>query len=1114
MLAIDENVGVMPSTSDTLNEKGQRFVQLPTDFTNSSAIDYEQACYHSEAPDLAMSFLDFPGQAALFVAALSALLHRYTQQDTLALDLFLHDVSPVIGRQVALNAKIDAEDSISVITARIYPVLVAIPEPDTSVDLLVQSTTTSNVAVTFNQVSSISTDIGIEECFTKNRRPYDLHFFFTGGQRQAPLTIVYNSKLFNRLTIDRFVKSFFTLFVAAQGRQNTPISLLPIISETDVRKMTLDWDSGQSKYFAEPVFRLFQVFARKQPEAVAATFHHEHITYAELEKRSNQLAQHLVAAGVRLETRVAVCVQPSLDILVALLAIFKAGAVYVPLDPTHPKALITSILDEAQPRLVLTQSKLRGITNPDDFPQFCFDTDWHFIEKLPVETPLVDVNLSTPGYLLYTSGTTGKPKGVLATHGNLAHYIHAAQQMYGFCSEDVFCSLARYTFSISLFELVSPLCCGGTLLILERDEVLSPDRLTRTLQVVTVLHAGPSLLGGLFRYLRTNPAAPRSFPGMRHASSGGDLVPPHLLEEMKLIFNNAEIYVIYGCTEISCMGTTYPVNRSEKVTRSYVGKPFPDVAVRVLDSQHGLTPIGVVGEICFSGKGVVPGYLNRPELTAEKFVKLEGRRFYQTGDMGRFSADGNLEILGRRDFQVQLRGIRIELAAIENTIRELGLATQCAVVVKRLGEQDDRLVAFVVKPQESGIASFREALAQQLPDYMLPQHLVVVEALPLTANGKLDRNRLLELPWESQQGNQKRTAPRNAIERQIADAFIHALGIDKIGIDDDFFDLGGHSLLAVMVTQELENKLGLSLPPDILFQHATVRTLAEHAQNPSLSVPRPILLTDNSDKPSLFMIAGVHLYRGLAKLLEGHYSVYGVYASSELTLFEASDSAPSLSQLARDYVEIIRRQQPSGPYLLAGMSFGGIVVYEIAQQLRESGEMVAFLGLLDAILPEQGRRGLRAKVRRLMFLPWRDLVRVISTRLGTQVRSAFTSRHHAGFVKYENDEKLSPMEDLRVGAYSLAAKAYLRLVRPYPGKVTLIVAGKRLREDMGSASCGWSDYIPSLNIHIVDSDHLALLEEPKVSEVADIFLRSHTAFEMDIRTAHPTDSAEICAAST
>ena len=519
-----------------------------------------------------------------------------------------------------------------------------------------------------------------------------------------------------------------------------------------------------------------------------------------------------------------------------------------------------------------------------------------------------------------------------------------------------------------------------------------------------------------------------------------------------------------------------------------------------------LVPLGVVGEICFSGKGVVPGYFERPALTAEKFIELEGMRFYRTGDLGRLHPDGNLEILGRRDFQVQLRGIRIELPGIENTVRELGLAWQCAVAVKTLDEHDTRLVAFVVKPRDetADIVSFRHALATHLPDYMLPQSLVVLDTLPVTANGKLDRKRLQDLPWQPQPAPARsRAAPRNSVERNIAAAFSSCLGIPEaqVGIDDDFFDLGGHSLLAVSLLDDLENKLGLTFPPDVLFSHANIRELSAYSQHSFATEPRPILLNGNQNGPTLFVLLGVHLYRPLARRLEASYSVRAIYAGRELVMFDSPALAPSVDALARDYVQIIRRHQPAGPYRLVGMSFGGIVAYEVARQLRTANQEVTFLGLLDAVLPEHGLGRRLQQVRRLGGLPRRQLMELVSSRVQRLVKGALdghqASSEHSGRPeprKYQGEARLLPLEDQRQEAYRIATEDYVsrmtRMTR-FDGDALLIVAARRMQGVlMQSPSLGWDVVIPGLRVRNVDSDHLGLLAEPGVRDVADIFLQT------------------------
>lgn len=856
----------------------------------------------------------------------------------------------------------------------------------------------------------------------------------------------------------------------------------------ELRALTTALDSGTATYPGVPVHRVFEALATAEPRSVAARFRGLVLTYGELDARSSRLARHLIESGVKRDVAVGVCVQPSFDVLVAILSIFKAGGIYLPLDPTHPEALLARMLDEARPRVVLTQSDLSRLTLPERYPQFCFDTDWAQVESHPATSPQVAASLEHPAYLLWTSGTSGKPKGVVATHANLAHYVHVAQQKYRWRTDDVFCSLARYTFSISLFDLMSPLCVGASVRLVERDDVLAPERLSRVLEEVTVVHAGPSLLATLFRHLRAKPAGSgRPFPRMRHASTGGDLVPPSVMDEMKVVFDGAEIYVIYGCTEISCMGTTYPVPRDEKTTRNLVGRPFPDVTLRVVDPELALVPFGVVGEICFAGKGVVPGYLDRPELTAEKFVLMEGQRFYRTGDLGRLHENGDLEILGRSDFQVQLRGIRVELAGIENTVRELSLAVQCALVAKKLDVDDVRLVAFVVQPKDASLAAFRRALSAELPDYMLPQSLVVLDALPVTPNGKLDCLRLQELPWESQRRSGPRARPETPIEAKIAEIFCRVLGLDEVGVDEDFFDLGGHSLLAVIAMHEIDVALGVTSSPYILFQSATVRALAAHAAGASATDSRPLLLNEKCAGPTLFMLSGIHIYRELARRLEGRCSVYGVFAPSEFGMLDHANGTHSVQELAREYVMLVQRAQPRGPYRLLGYSFAGSVAYEVAQQLRAKGEEVRFLALLDAVIPQwvRGWRYRLAQLSRLASASPRDLLAFASRRLRRSLDGDVPE-----FARYGDDARVGPLERQRDAINYRAAVRYMREMRPLRGNVVLVVSGVRLRQDpLKSPTGGWSEYTPTLAVETLDADHFRMLsDDPYVSQLADMLL--------------------------
>ena len=582
------------------------------------------------------------------------------------------------------------------------------------------------------------------------------------------------------------------------------------------------WDERQDR----PVGRSLLVHQRveqqalRAPEATAVRFLERELSYDELNRRANRLARYLRERGVRAGDRVVVCIEPSLDIAVALVGILKAGAVYVPVDPGYPPARMRAILEETRPATIIAEEPIRlkfelaeqatlslgELPAPDSGVERGFD---------------YEVSPEQPASIFYTSGSTGAPKGVVGSHANLEHYVRVAERRYGIEAGDVMPALARFSFSISLFELLTPLVTGATLHVLPRAEVIDPKSLSRALSQVTIFHAGPSLLKGLIAYIRREYADFDDFSGVKHASSGGDMVPPEVLEGLKEIFSNAEVFVIYGCSEISCMGCTYSVPREQRVVKTYVGKAFEDVTVRVLDAKDRELPAGEIGEIHFAGKGVTLGYLDRPELTAEKFLLLDGQRFYRTGDTGRVSEDGWLEMLGRSDFQVKIRGMRVELSEVESTLRRAPGVRDAVAGARTTADGEKMLVAYVVpEPAVSAtpskaerISAIRAHVLEQLPDYMVPAVYVELERLPLNFNLKLDRRALPE-PTEADfraLGGDDPRAPTTDSERVLASLFQQSLKLERIGLDDNFFELGGDSLLAVQFCLGVETALGVKL---------------------------------------------------------------------------------------------------------------------------------------------------------------------------------------------------------------------------------------------------------------------------------------------------------------
>jgi amino acid adenylation domain-containing protein len=654
-------------------------------------------------------------------------------------------------------------------------------------------------------------------------RSADLHLVLARAGARHRATFVYNTSLFKPATIERFAGHLGVLLASAAADRDAALSRLPLLPLAEQAWLDTVCEGRPRSLPPWQAHELFERHAAATPDAVALRFRDEQMSYGALNRRANQLARCLVARGIGAEDRVVVCVEPAFDILVALLGVLKAGAVYVPIDPGYPPARVGAILDDTRPALVLTQERLLERLAPHGAAMLALDTADEELGAFADGDPGTEIAPGQTAYIYYTSGTTGKPKGAMASHANLLAYLQVAQDRYGIDRRDVMPAIARFSFSISMFELMSPLVAGGSLLLLDREHVLDPARMSRTLGEVTFFHAGPSLLKILIAHIRREYRDFSAFAGVRHASSGGDMIAPEVLEALKEIFSRAEVFVIYGCSEISCMGCTYAVPRDRPATTTYVGRPFDGMTVKVLDAAMNVLPAGVVGEIHFAGSGVVKGYLNRPELTAERFVELGGRRFYRTGDVGRLSEDGWLEILGRSDFQVKLRGMRVELGEVEHHLRRAP-GVRDGVVVARAGAGGEKaLVAYVVTAPADGsgdeegrlerLSAVRRYMTERVPDYMVPSTYVELASLPLNHNMKVDRRALpgAERPGQGEGAAARGRAPETAMERDLASRWARLLGVETVGLDDNFFELGGHSMLAMELIAELERDVGVGL---------------------------------------------------------------------------------------------------------------------------------------------------------------------------------------------------------------------------------------------------------------------------------------------------------------
>ncbi|MBV9788063.1 MAG: amino acid adenylation domain-containing protein, partial [Chloroflexi bacterium] len=636
--------------------------------------------------------------------------------------------------------------------------------------------------------------------------------------------------LFDESTISRLVGYFQTLLAGIVAAPDQPLHTLPLLTAVETEQLRTG-NASTTSFPSEPcVPQLIEQQAARTPDAVALRFEDQTLRYAELDARANQLAQHLLSLGVAPETRVGLYVERSLDLVVGLLGIWKAGGASVPIDPSYPAERIQFMLGDSAAMVLVTQNTLLGSLPEHAAQVVCLDVDAATLAQGSTANPPVRITPANLAYLIYTSGTTGRPKAVQVEHRQLLNVLHASQQTFGYQASDVQPWIASIAFDIALFELLNPLLAGGTTEIVAQRQALDGARLLDGIAEWTQLHAVPSLLRQIVQTVTAAQAQGTVASRLRRIFVGGDAVPPELLADAQAAFPEAELVVLYGPTEGTIICTRYVVPRDRRPVRQLIGQPLPNMQVRVYDPHGQLAPIGVAGELYLGGAGVTRGYLNRPELTAEKFVELDGQRWYRTGDRVRYLPDGTLEFLGRTDAQVKIRGYRIEVGEVEAVLAQHEAVVATVVMAREDVPGDRRLVAYVVPDavQPPTVTELRRFLGTALPEYMVPGAFVFLGALPLTPNGKVDR-KALPAPDQARPDLEKAfVAPRTPLEELLAGLWQDVLGLQAVGVHDNFFELGGNSIQAAILINKLQAALGEVVYVVAVFDAPTIADLAAY----------------------------------------------------------------------------------------------------------------------------------------------------------------------------------------------------------------------------------------------------------------------------------------------
>jgi amino acid adenylation domain-containing protein len=581
--------------------------------------------------------------------------------------------------------------------------------------------------------------------------------------------------------------------------------------------------SGANNPRQRNIARLFEDQAARTPNGIAAASDDQRLTYRELDARSNRLAHYLQRAGVRTETLIGLAVDRSHEMLIAMLAILKSGGAYVPIDPSYPRARIALMIEDSQLAFLLTTEQIRA-TLPDSSARIIsLDGDAEAIAAQSPESMASYAAGNHLAYVIYTSGSTGKPKGVMVEHRNVVNFFDGMDQIIG-SSSGIWLALSSISFDISVLELLWTLTRGFQVVIHgdgNSDQI--PAEMLR--HGVTHLQSTPSLL----RALLSDRQFLEALGKLKMILIGGEALPPSLAASLRQSFTG-EIYNMYGPTETSIWSTSYRVQEPQRSIP--IGKPIVNTQVYAVDSQLHQVPAGETGELLIGGDGVVRGYLNRPELTAERFVSdpfRPGGRLYRTGELARFLPDGNLEFLGRADFQVKIRGFRIELGEIEAVLEQQPGVQQAVVVAREDAHADKILSAYVVAKAGKTVNTdeLRGALEAVLPIFMVPSDLVLLESLPLTANGKIDRNALPPISAQSNTSPDDGEAPRGEFEQVLAEAWAEAMGLKRIRRHDNFFRLGGHSLAVLKIAFKIQQELHVEFPLQMFAQYPVLSEQAK-----------------------------------------------------------------------------------------------------------------------------------------------------------------------------------------------------------------------------------------------------------------------------------------------
>lgn len=918
--------------------------------------------------------------------------------------------------------------------------------------------------------------------------------------------LTFNTDLFSRQTAQRMLRHFAILLQQALAHSHANVSMLEILTPDEQHQLVHEWNRSESAYPKTLCLpELFEAQVEQRPDSAAVSMDGQGLTYRQLNIRANQLARRLRAMGVGPEVVVGICLDRSFDSLVALLGVMKAGGCYLPLDPEYPRERIRFMVEDAGAAVVISTAALSDRFDPTACRVLLLEQEQESLRReadhnLPPAASSQDLV-----YLLYTSGSTGRPKGVEIRHQSLVNFLWSMKDKPGCSAKDIVLGLTTFSFDIAGLELYLPLVVGARIELVSRAVAMDGHRLKECLERVrpTLMQATPATWRLL---LDTGWTGSRTLTAL----CGGEGLSRDLAEQ--LLQRTAAVWNMYGPTETTIWSTVEQVQVGDKDMT--IGRPIANTEIYILDQQMRVVPIGVPGELYIGGHGLARGYHRRPELTRERFVshpfsKDPQAKLYRTGDLARYRSNGRIEHLGRLDHQVKVRGFRIELGEIEEILGRHPALRQVAVTAREDRHGLKQLAAYLVRRegQECTGTQLRSFLRAALPDYMVPSFFVFLDALPLTANKKVDV-KALPSPSDSEDLRpQAIVLPRTKIEVQLTALWQQVLEIQDLGIHDNFFDRGGHSLKAAQLFYLLEHVFGRTLPLATLFQVPTIAELAEVLTRSHWIPPwhSLVAIQPTGSQVPFFIVPGVGgnvlVFAQLGRLLGPDQPLYGLQARG---LDGKERPFTSVSEMARHYVEEMRSIRAHGPYVVGGACTGGLIAYEIAQQLTAQKESVVLI-MMDSWHPSSYCRyrntwlmglglplftGMKVwdNVKLLLRAPVEDWTSIVKQKLRT-LRALLQ-----GAATENNPETRFQIERVSQATFHAVARYD---VREYSGRLLNVIASRRsVGDHTADTRSVWEHWARdgADTVHIPAEDSGLLFAPPHVEETAKAlqqYLASH-----------------------